>query len=373
MGGAGENDMNTLANTGIARTATEAAAWPVCEAEGLEGIEGIEGIDAITYSTDGTQKNWDDTRRFFVDWGLKPLVDDAQMQVWETLNGAQVIVRKPDDATLPPPMEPGPTLREVVWGVRDSVSLEKVAKLALCPRPDYIVCYANSSNEKNLPNSDRVEMIDPHGLRLVFQLSAKRETGIQGSPANPYGNTQRVDAPSPVYERATPVDIGHVVLFSDRVLEAEAFYQKLGFVTSDRYPGRGVFMRCSATGGHHDLFLLQLPNKPTGLNHVAFTVRDIHEVFGGGLHMSRCGWTTQLGPGRHPISSAYFWYFVNPCGGLIEYNADEDKLTDKWQARDFEPGPTVFAEWAIDGGLDGNTRRQPNVAASGAFLTEKKP
>lgn len=359
--------MNALANAGDAPAAVEKVV-----PNGIDGT-GIEGIDSITYSTDGTQKNWDDTRRFFSDWGLKPLVDDAQMQVWETLNGAQVIVREPNDASLPPPMEPSPTLREVVWGVRDSVSLEKVAKLALCPRPDYIVCYAKNSNKKNLLNSDRVEMIDPHGLRLVFQLSAKRETGIQGSPTNPYGNTQRVDAPSPVYERATPVDIGHVVLFSDRVLEAEAFYQKLGFVTSDRYPGCGVFMRCSAIGGHHDLFLLQLPNKAAGLNHVAFTVRDIHEVFGGGLHMSRCGWKTQLGPGRHPISSAYFWYFVNPCGGLIEYNADEDKLTDKWQARDFEPGPTVFAEWAIDGGLDGNTRRQPNVAASGAFLTEKKP
>jgi catechol 2,3-dioxygenase-like lactoylglutathione lyase family enzyme len=307
----------------------------------MNPMTGIEGIDSITYSTDGTLKNWDDTRRFFADWGLKPLADDTEKQVWETLNGAQVIVRKPDDATLPPPMEPGPTLREVVWGVKDA-------------------------------NQQRVEMIDPHGLRIVFQPSAKRETGIKGSPTNPYGNTQRVDAPSPVYERGTPVDIGHVVLFSDRVLQAEAFYQKLGFVTSDRYPGRGVFMRCSAIGGHHDLFLLALPNKPTGLNHVAFTVRDIHEVFGGGLHMSRCGWKTQLGPGRHPISSAYFWYFVNPCGGLIEYNADEDKLTEKWQARDFEPGPTVFAEWAIDGGLDGNTRRQPNVAASGAFLTEKR-
>ena len=349
--------MNTLANTGVAQTAA--------------GI-GIEGIDAITYSTDGTQKNWDDTRRFFSDWGLKALVDDAEKQVWETLNGAQVVVRKPDDATLPPPMEPGPTLREVVWGVKDAETLKKLVKLASSPRADCISSYTNDSSNENEANPQRVAMIDPHGLRIVFQLSAKRDTGIQGSPTNPYGNTQRVDAPSPVYERATPVDIGHVVLFSDRVVEAEAFYQQLGFVTSDRYPGRGVFMRCSAIGGHHDLFLLALPNKPTGLNHIAFTVRDIHEVFGGGLHMSRCGWKTQLGPGRHPISSAYFWYFVNPCGGLIEYNADEDKLTEKWQARDFEPGPTVFAEWAIDGGLDGNTRRQPNVVASGAFLTEKR-
>jgi Glyoxalase/Bleomycin resistance protein/Dioxygenase superfamily len=173
------------------------------------------------------------------------------------------------------------------------------------------------------------------------------------------------------------------------------FYEKLGFVLSDSYPGRGAFLRCAPTGGHHDLFLLQVPGKATGLNHVAFTVRDIHEVFGGGLAMGRAGWKTQLGPGRHPISSAYFWYFDNPCGGLIEYNADEDHLTEAWQAREFTPGPTVFAEWAIDGGIDGHTRRQPQLAANpspagmrpsaaapgapspsaerAVFLTEKKP
>jgi hypothetical protein len=89
--------------------------------------------------------------------------------------------------------------------------------------------------------------------------------------------------------------------------------------------------------------------------------------------MSRAGWKTQLGPGRHPISSAYFWYFECPVGALVEYNADEDHLTADWQPREFSPGPTVFAEWAIDGGLDGHTRRQPKVAAGGQFLTEKRP
>ena len=67
-------------------------------------------------------------------------------------------------------------------------------------------------------------------------------------------------------------------------------------------------------------------------------MRDIHEVFGGGMHIDRCGWETQLGPGRHPVSSAYFWYFQNPAGALIEYYADEDVLTPEWQPREFEPG-----------------------------------
>ena len=71
-------------------------------------------------------------------------------------------------------------------------------------------------------------------------------------------------------------------------------------------------------------------------------------------------------------SSAIFWYFHNPAGALVEYYTDEDELTADWKPRDFTPGPTVFAEWAIDGGLDGHTRRQPKVQAGSGFLTEKR-
>jgi catechol 2,3-dioxygenase-like lactoylglutathione lyase family enzyme len=308
----------------------------------------IEGIDAITYRTDQlTESN-----RFMRDWGLTEIAANH----FETMNGSAVYLT---DAVAADEIEPGATLHEVVWGVAEAADLAKLAGLLSANRG-----FQFSANE--------VHALDPHGLRLRFRLTQKRALNVQGSPSNPYGNTQRVNAPSPVYDRATPVEIGHVVLFTQLLDEAEQFYQNLGFTTSDRYPGRGIFMRCSPEGGHHDLFLLKIPNKPQGLNHVAFTVRDIHEVFGGGLHMSRCGWKTQLGPGRHPISSAYFWYFDNPAGGLIEYNADEDHLTEAWQARSFEPGPTVFAEWAVDGGIDGHTRRQPKIENSGAFLTERK-
>ncbi len=306
----------------------------------------IEGIDSITYSTDGTAENWALSKKFFLDWGLTLIQESNNEVVFETLNGSHVRVLAPDHPSLAgtAPMEAGATLREVVWGV------------------------TNANLLATLP----AQNLDPHGLRVRFQLSQKRALNFQGSPSNAWGDVQRVDAPSPVYERAVPIEIGHVVLFTNCLPDAVAFYEQLGFTVSDQYPNRGVFLRCSKTGGHHDLFLLQVPNKPKGINHVAFTVRDIHEVFGGGLAMSRAGWKTQLGPGRHPISSAYFWYFECPVGGLIEYNADEDHLTEAWQAREFEPSPTRFAEWAIDGGLDGYTRRQPNAEAGGKFLTEKR-
>ena len=329
----------------------------------------IEGIDRITYGIEDSPVHWDTAQRFFTDWGLQALPALSGAQTWQTLNGAQVCVRAMNDPALDPAIEPGPTLRAVQWGVSDDDSLRQLHQ-QLQAMPGF---QSHGLNNGVVAPDAQVSCLDPHGLRQIFALSIKRSVDVRGTPANAYGDIRRIDQASPVYERATPVDIGHVVLFTDRLQAAEDFYAALGFVASDRYPGRGVFMRCAPQAGHHDVFLLQVPGKPMGLNHVAFTVRDIHEVFGGGLHMGRCGWKTQLGPGRHPVSSAYFWYFENPCGGLIEYNADEDHLTSAWQAREFTPGPTVFAEWAIDGGIDGHTRRQPQSAAGGGFLTEKKP
>jgi catechol 2,3-dioxygenase-like lactoylglutathione lyase family enzyme len=336
----------------------------------LNTRQGIEGIQAITYSVD-TAEQWAQAQQFYADWGLRSetVSDELQNQIqqWRTQNNSLVRVVRGNNKDYPAPIETGPTIRAVEWGVHSVQCLQTIAQLLVDAKgfKDY-----RSAGGLN----GHVEALDPHGLLIAFSLNRKTLVQANGGQSNPWGKSNRINSPSPIYDKAQPIEIGHVVLFTTALKEVEQFYARLGFVTSDLYPERGIFMRCSAEGGHHDLFLLQVPGKAQGLNHVAFTVRDIHEVFGGGLHMDRQGWKTQLGPGRHPISSAYFWYFENPCGGLIEYNADEDHLTQDWQPRIFEPGPTVFAEWAVDGGLDGNSRRQKAgpLAVTGKFLTEKK-
>ncbi|WP_416049126.1 VOC family protein [Cupriavidus basilensis] len=326
----------------------------------------ILGIDEIVYGAD----DLDACRRFFADWGLTLVREDAAGLDFETLNGCRVLVRRTDDPALPAAMEDGPTLREVVWGVDTQAALDRIAD-AIRAEPGFV-----SAGEHGVQGEqgERVGCTDPNGLAVRFQLTRKREVEVECAAMNTWNDKPRMNQRSPIYERATPIEVGHVVFFVKDVAATERFYtEKLGFVPSDHYPGRGAFLRCAPDGGHHDLFLLQLPQAKSGLNHVAFTVRDIHEVFGGGLHVSRSGWDTQLGPGRHPISSAYFWYFKNPAGGLIEYYADEDQLDADWEPRDFEPGPTMFAEWAVEGGLDGNTRRQKNAGGpQGKFLTEKR-
>lgn len=316
----------------------------------------VLGIDEITYGADDLPA----CKTFFIDWGLSLVDERSDALVFESLNGCRVIVRPSNDPGLPPAIEAGPTLREVVWGVSSPEVLERFRAIV-----------------RDLPGTldtpERIGCTDPNGMAVRFQVTRKRDVEVECAQMNTWSHRPRMNQRSPAYERAQPVEVGHVVFFVKDVNACEAFYcGNFGFVPSDRYPGRGAFLRCANVGGHHDLFLLQTPDAKVGLNHVAFTVRDIHEVFGGGMHIARQGWDTQLGPGRHPISSAYFWYFRNPAGGLIEYYADEDQLDEAWEAREFEPGPTVFAEWAIDGGIDGHTRRQRNAKApEGKFLTEK--
>ncbi|EED70342.1 VOC family protein [Comamonas testosteroni] len=321
----------------------------------------VLGIDEISYGADDLAA----CRQFFLDWGLSLAEEQADRLVFETLNGCRVIVAATNHPDLPSAIEAGPTLREVVWGVESAADLA-LYEARIAQLPGFV--------KQGGPNGGRIGCTDPNGLAVRLQLTQKRDVQMQSAEYNTWDRKGRINQASPAYERAQPIEVGHVVFFVKDVQACERFYvENFGFAASDRYPERGAFLRTAPDGGHHDIFLLQRPDKHAGLNHVAFTVRDIHEVFGGGMHISRCGWDTQLGPGRHPVSSAYFWYFKNPAGALVEYYADEDQLTADWQPREFEPGPTVFAEWAIDGGLDGNTRRQKGVgAADGKFLTDKK-
>ncbi|MFZ4288841.1 VOC family protein [Variovorax sp. HJSM1_2] len=320
----------------------------------------VLGIDEITYGADDLPT----CRRFFLDWGLHLVSETADELSFETLNGCRVIVAASGKAGLPAALEAGPTLREVVWGVASESDLRRYED-NIRNEPGFVSAASGSG---------RIGCTDPNGLAVRLQVTRKREVQVDSASYNTWSKKDRINQASPAYERATPIEVGHVVFFVKDVVACEKFYsERLGFAASDRYPGRGAFLRCAPDGGHHNLFLLQRPAGDAALNHVAFKVRDIHEVFGGGMHISRCGWETQLGPGRHPISSAYFWYFKNPAGALAEYYADEDQLTGEWEPRAFEPGPTVFAEWAIDGGIDGNTRRQKGAeAAGGKFITDRK-
>ena len=121
-----------------------------------------------------------------------------------------------------------------------------------------------------------------------------------------------------------------------------------------------MFLRAAKYGNHHNLFVMNIDARKPKFNHLAFKVRDIHEVIGGGQFLTKRGWHSQVGPGRHYISSACFWYFESPLGGALEYCADEDIMTDKWRTREFEIGPDRFSEWTFNAG---STFKAPTAAS----------
>lgn len=297
------------------------------------GIEKLEfGVDDLAYSA-----------KFMTDFGLQ---SDASGRRFTTLSGASVELNAQDAAELPDAFEAGNTLRRMTWGVASLAELEAM-RTKLESQPGF------------LEADGALECRDPNGMTLRVQVSQQQPVELHVEPINQWGDARRVDTPSPVYDRAEPINIGHVVFFVEELAAVEKFYREvLGFQVSDRYINRAVFLRCGARGGHHNLFLLQLPHRKRGLNHVAFTVRDIHEVIGGGIAMNKQDWSTFIGPGRHPVSSAYFWYVNSPTGGAFEYYTNDDYLTEKWQPRELEHSLVSFTEWAVEGGIDHDTRRQ---------------
>lgn len=300
------------------------------------------GIDAVVFSV----SDMTEAKRFLDDWGVSQVSATAEKLVYRTRDGAEVIVRPSDAPDLPPPIESGNTVREVIWGAATEQELE------------HTVANLKSVDSFRIGADGLARVTDPNGMSVAVRVSKRTPIVVQPTQPNAPGSHQRVNKRSPIYDRAHPINIGHVVLFAADFAAMRAFYtERFGFVVSDEYPGHGVFTRCQQVGDHHNLFMLNRPGR-AGINHVAFTVTDVHEVIGGGIAMAKKGWKTEIGPGRHPISSAYFWYFENPLAAPLEYYADEDYCTEAWKPGQFERKPELFAEWAIAGGIDGMTRRQ---------------
>ena len=309
------------------------------------------GIQTLVFSSPDMKT----AKRFYADWGLNKVDDGRAGAVFETAVGSRIVIRPAGSKALPPPAAPGMHFREVIWGVATKRDLAAVhGEIA-------------RDREVSVDEDSTIRCVDPCGLAVGFRVwkqSPKAEA--PRAAVNGFGNIERVDRRAPVYDRATPIRMGHIGFVLPDIEAAEAFYHgRLGFPISDRYAaGAAVFMRCAPEEDHHNLFLINSRGGPTKFHHVAFEVRDIHEVFAGGLHFDRKGWPTEVGPGRHPVSSAYFWYFKSPCEGAVEYYADSDHLTGDWKPTSFRKNR--FSEWhLVDGirqGDDGMDR--PSMTAN---------
>ena len=81
----------------------------------------LSGIDAVIFGV----ADMAEAKRFLDDWGVRQISADADRLVYQTRDGAEVIVRPIDAPDLPAPIEPGNTVREVIWGADNAQELDK--------------------------------------------------------------------------------------------------------------------------------------------------------------------------------------------------------------------------------------------------------
>jgi catechol 2,3-dioxygenase-like lactoylglutathione lyase family enzyme len=271
---------------------------------------GVEDLDACT--------------RYLLDYGLKPSEQSESGGRYEALDGTAVVLRRAADASLPGRLETGSMLRETTYGVADAATLEAVA--AELSKDRDVVRLADGS----------LRCIDDAGFALRFQRTVRRQLKLTGETVNAPGappqrgpNCLGVDVSAPVVPRT----LSHVVYFVPDAARAEAFYERLGFRTTDRFIGVGPFMRPAGTLEHHTLFLIQTPAFMQGLEHFTFHLGGPTEVLLAGTQFTGKGYKTFWGPGRHLLGSNWFWYFNSPFACHVEYDADMDLHDERWTAR----------------------------------------
>ena len=295
----------------------------------------VTNLDSVTFGI----TDFAACRRFWTDFGLKESTADDGAIVFSCKNGSSVVLRDVNDPKLPVPNEPGATQREAVFGVKSAADLTAIASELERDRP------------VRVDADGTVHARDPLGFGIAFRIAQRKPVLAPELKFNTPGRPDRINTRGAFHKSASPLEMTHTVFMIDEVDKIVPFYtERLGFIASDSYPGRGYFLRGGASNHHHDLFLLDV-GKKRGFHHLAFELSSIHELFGGGLNMTRRGWRTALGPGRHPVSSCYFWYFHSPCGGAAEYDFDSDVVDERWVPGVHAQTPEMFAEWCLADGM----------------------
>lgn len=277
----------------------------------------IMGLEAVVYGVDDV----DASTRFLSDFGLETRAAGAAGATLAVAGeGTRVELRKLSDAGLPAAVEPGSTLREIVWAVSDKAALQQVgAELA-------------RDRAVSEDAAGTLHVTGPGGFGLAFAVTAaKRETAPPARAAHAANERLRG------YQRAVPDHLGHMGVYTPNIEEMATFYQRLGFTVSDVIKGAGIFVRAPGSINHHNLLIARRPNP--GMQHLSLRVADIDELGVGMTQLVMKGWKRLWGPGRHGPGSDMFVFFQNPAGSTIEYHCDEDFIVDvaQWTPREWDP------------------------------------
>jgi len=187
---------------------------------------------------------------------------------------------------------------------------------------------------------------DPWGT--WFNLTPRTASDVANTePYPPQHDRVDVHLWKQLPRQAQPRKLGHMLLFTPDFARAEAWLQQaLGLRTSDRAVGKVSFM----AGGegvrdHHCFGLINSTHR--GFQHSSFYVDSFDQIGFGALQMREAGYTDQFGVGRHALASNLFLYIRDPWGTWVEYYSDMDKISERWEARDWNELPYIWGpEWS---------------------------
>ena len=180
------------------------------------------------------------------------------------------------------------------------------------------------------PNGYQIEVV--HGLQTVAPeaLQPFAVNSSQSSLARAGALTRLTAGPSRVLR------LGHFVLATPRLEETLQWYrQRFGLLPTDEvWAGDadnvvGSFNRCDGGDAYVDHHIaLFFSNEHAGLNHLAYEVQDIDDVFTGHEHLEKNGnYEHMYGVGRHLLGSQVFDYWADPWGHVHEHWTDTDRVT----------------------------------------------
>ena len=164
---------------------------------------------------------------------------------------------------------------------------------------------------------------DPFGVPLEFYVKMDRLPPIHQKYA--------------LYRGVKPLRIDHFNMFASDVDASVAFYNEIGFrtteYTEDDQSGKLWAAWMHRKGGVHDVAF----TNGTGprLHHTAFWVPNPLAIIDLLDLMSTTGYVANIerGPGRHGISNAFFLYIRDPDGHRIEIYSSDYQTVDP----DLEP------------------------------------
>ena len=163
-----------------------------------------------------------------------------------------------------------------------------------------------------------LRVLDPHGIPLEFYFAMERLATIHQKYA--------------LYRGVKPLRIDHFNCFSPHVDDSVAFYNAIGFrtteYTEDKETGRLWAAWMHRKGGVHDIAF----TNGTGprLHHIAFWVPTPVNIIDLLDLMATTGYVDciERGPGRHGIANAFFLYILDLDGHRTEIYCSDYQTVD---------------------------------------------